>query len=63
MKFTDEEAKRGSEICGRKVTEQIVLQAGPNPCVSPILDCPACNGGDWNLLESLMPHGWNVGKW
>ena len=51
------------DICGGKGTAQIVLQAGPNPCVSPPINCPECNGGDWELWESLMPSGWNRGRW
>ena len=39
------------KLCGRRGFAEIILQAGPNPCVSPPLACPKCNGGDWGLWD------------
>ena len=63
MNMTDDSKRELCDIPGGKGTAQIVLQAGTNPCVSPPIDCPRCNGGDWELRESLMPSGWNRGRW
>ena len=49
------------KLCGGRGFAEIILQAGPNPCVSPPLACPKCNGGDWELWHELMPSGWNRG--
>lgn len=39
------------EICGGKGYAQIVLQAGPNPQVSPPLDCLIGNYGNASCPE------------
>lgn len=46
------------KICGDKGFAELILDPGPNPRVSPPLDCPRCNDGDWELWDRLMPSGW-----
>ena len=59
----DENQIRAYEFCRGKGTVELVLSAGPNPRASKPLVCPLCSGGDWGVIEALMPSGFNRKNW